>query len=108
MVPLFKKGDRNVRNNYRAVCLLAMRRRILARMLANRLRRWAKGLGMLDNSQSCFKTGRSTGDAAQILIRMQGDVYVYKCRLGDRYYEEVRNSDRWPEARLLDQKKAYP
>ena len=30
MVPLFKKGDRNDRNNYRGVCLLAMGSRILA------------------------------------------------------------------------------
>ena len=39
MVPLFKKGDRNDRNNYRGVCLLAMGSRILARILAKRLGR---------------------------------------------------------------------
>ena len=107
MVPLFKKGDRNDRNNYRGVCLLAMGSRILARILAKRLGRWAERLGMLDENQSGFRTGRSTGDAAQILIRMQEDVVDYRRRLGDRY-EEVRSSDRWPEARLLDLRKAYP
>ena len=39
MVPLFKKGDRNDRNNYRGICLLAMGSRILARILAKRLGR---------------------------------------------------------------------
>ena len=107
MVPLFKKGDRNDRNNYRGVCLLAMGSRILARILAKRLGRWAERLGMLDENQSGFRTGRSTGDAAQILIRMQEDVDDYRRRLGDRY-EEVRSSDRWPQARLLDLRKAYP
>ena len=62
---------------------------------------------MLDENPSGFRTGRSTGDAAQILIRMQEDLVDYRRRLGDRY-EEVRNSDRWPEARLLDLRKAYP
>ena len=37
MVPLFKKGDREDRNNYRGVVLLAMASRILARVLAKRL-----------------------------------------------------------------------
>ena len=78
MVPLFKKEDRY---NYRGVCLLAMVSRILARIIAKGLGRWAVRLGMLDNNQSGFRTGRSTGDAAQILIRMQGDVDVYRRRL---------------------------
>ena len=107
MVPLFKKGDRNDRNNYRGVCLLAMGSRVLARVLAKRLGKWAERLGTLDDNQAGFRTGRSTGDAAQILIRMQEDVEDYRRRLGDRY-EEVRRSGRWPEARLLDLRKAYP
>ena len=107
MVPLFKKGDSDDRNNYRGVCLLAMGSRILARILAKRLGRWAERLGMLDDNQSGFRTGRSTGDAAQVLIRMQEDVVDYRRRLGERY-DEVRNSDKWPEARLLDLRKAYP
>ena len=107
MVPLHKKGDRNDRNNYRGVCLLAMGSRILARILAKRLGKWAERLGLMDDNQSGFRTGRSTGDAAQVLIRMQEDVDDYRRRLGDRY-EEVRQSDRWPEARLLDLRKAYP
>ena len=38
VIPLHKKGDRNERNNYRGVVLLAMGSRILARIMANRLR----------------------------------------------------------------------
>lgn len=50
MVPLFKKGDRNDRNNYRGVCLLAMGSgsRILGRVVAKRLGWWAEHLGLLD------------------------------------------------------------
>ena len=107
MVPLFKKGDSDDRNNYRGVCLLAMGSRILARILAKRLGRWAERLGMLDDNQSGFRTGRSTGDAAQVLIRIQEDVVDYRRRLGERY-DKVRNSDKWPEAHLLDLRKAYP
>ena len=71
MIPLHKKGDRNDRNNYRGVCLLAMGSRILARILAKRLGKWAEALGLLDDNQSGFRVGRSTGDAAQVLIRFR-------------------------------------
>ena len=81
--------------------------RILVRVLAKRLGRWAERLGLLDDSQSGFRMGRSTEDAAQILIRMQEDVEDYRWRLGDRY-GEIKDSSRWPEARLLDLRKAYP
>ena len=38
MIPLFKKGDRDIPHNFRVVYLLAMASRILARIIANRLR----------------------------------------------------------------------
>ena len=47
VIPLHKKGPRNNLNNYRGVCLLAMASRILARVLATRLRDWAETLNLL-------------------------------------------------------------
>ena len=38
MIPLFKKGDRKDPNNYRGVVLLAMGRRIVARIAASRVK----------------------------------------------------------------------
>ena len=37
VIPLHKKGNRNVEHNYRRVCLLAMGSMILVRILASRL-----------------------------------------------------------------------
>ena len=48
MIPIHKKGPRDATNNYRGVVLLAMRSRILARIIASRLRAWEEGLELLD------------------------------------------------------------
>ena len=62
MVPLFKKGDREDRNNYRGVVLLAMASRVLARVMAKRTAWWAERMGLLDENQARFRRGRSTAD----------------------------------------------
>ena len=41
MCPLFKKGDRRVKGNYRGIVLPAMGSRVLERACANRRRWWA-------------------------------------------------------------------
>ena len=69
VVPLFKKGEWTNINNYRGVCLLTMGSRILAKVLANRLRDWIEKIGVLEENQQGFRRGRSTADAAQIFIR---------------------------------------
>ena len=74
IVSLFKKGDKNTKNNYRGVCLLAMGSRILGRVLASRLYRWSEALALRDGNQCGFCPGRSTSDAKQIMIRMEEDV----------------------------------
>ena len=74
IVPLFKKGDRKDTNNYRGVCLLSMCSRVLARVIAKRLSEWAEGLGLLDDNQAGFRSGRSTADVVQMMVRMQEDV----------------------------------
>jgi len=112
MVPLYKKGDRNDRGNYRGVCLLSMVSRVLARVIAKRLGWWAEYMGVLDENQSGFRKGRSTADAVQVMIRMQEDVVDWKRRVNEservngRGPEEVQ--EHCPMARLLDLQKAYP
>ena len=106
VIPLFKKGDRNRRDNYRGVCLLAMGSRILARIMANRLRIWAEKLEILDDDQAGFRKERSTADATQVMVRIQEDVNDLKKRLAAK--GESLEDGQIPVARLLDLRKAYP
>ena len=105
VVPLFKKGDLNNPNNYRGVCLLSMGSRIVARIVACRLQEWAEAMGLLDDNQSGFRSGRSTADATQMMMRLQEDVEDLR-----RRREEGGGGDDGvkPAARLLDLRKAYP
>ena len=106
MIPLHKKGPRDDRNNYRGVVLLAMASRILARVLATRLRWWSERLALLDDNQCGFRSGRSTADATQIFIRIQEDVTDLRKRRTLAGEDPTNVED--PEARLLDLRKAYP
>ena len=105
VVPLFKKGDRNNPGNYRGVCLLSMGSRIVARIVACRLREWAEEMGLMDDNQAGFRSGRSTVDVTQMMMRMQEDAEDLKWR------RERGGGDGGgvkPAARLLDLHKAYP
>ena len=102
MVPLFKKGDRRVPGNYRGVCLLSMSSRVLARVIARRVSVWAEGMGLLDDNQAGFRSGRSTADVVQMMVRVQEDVDDCRRRVNDASECE------WPVAKLLDLRKAYP
>ena len=106
IVPLFKKGDRNTKDNYRGVCLWAMGSRILGRVLASRLRRWSEAMGLTDENQCGFRPGLSTADATQIMVRMEEDAEDLRKRRRRREEEEEREDD--PVERLLDLRKAYP
>ena len=54
---IYKKGDRNtgyvvyIRRVIGSRCLLVIRSRILARILAKRMRRWAEEMGLLGENQ---------------------------------------------------------
>ena len=78
-----KKGDRKNPNNYRGVCLLPILSRILARILATRLRNWAKYIGELYENQAGFRQAWSTADAIQILYayRRTQNSYNYLTRI---------------------------
>ena len=106
VIALHKKGDRNDPNKYRGVCLLAMASRILARIMAERIRLWAEDMKLLDDDQSGFRKGRSTCDVTQIMVRIQEDTDDLRKRLvKDGRPMEAENE---PVARLLDLRKAYP
>ena len=81
IVPLFKKGDRDNPGNYRGVCLLPMARRILSRVLAERLRIWAEELILLDDEQAGFRKIRSTADASQIMLWLHEDTLDLRRRM---------------------------
>ena len=55
MVAIFKKGNRNEAGNYRGVVLLSMASRILARILAKRLRNWTEKYNILSDNQNGFR-----------------------------------------------------
>ena len=101
VIPLHKKGPKNDLGNYRGVCLLPLASRLIARILATRLRTWAETIGALDENQNGFRGGRSTADSTQIIIRMEEET--------KRVYgmTDECNENR-PGAVLLDITKAYP
>ena len=101
MIPLHKKGTKMDRGNYRGVCLLPLISRIVARIFASRIREWAEELKVLGENQNGFRTGRSTCDATQIILRIDEET---RRVLGNSNDE---TEDR-PGAVLLDITKAYP
>ena len=57
IIPLHKKRDKKDMNNFRGICLLPIMSRILARILATRLRNWAEATGALDENQAGVDKG---------------------------------------------------
>jgi hypothetical protein len=80
--------------------------RVLARIMANRLRIWAEKLNLFDDDQSGFRRVRSTADATQIMVRIHEDTSDLRKRLAAR--GEVLEEDEVPMAKLLDLSKANP
>ena len=72
--------------------------RILARIMANRLRIWAEKLQLLDDEQAGFRKERSTADATQIMVRLQEDVSDLRKRLAAK--GEQMNEDDIPTAKF--------
>ena len=105
--PLFKKGDRREKGNYRGVVLIAMGSRVLARVCAKRMRWWAEHLNLMDENQWGFREGRSTADVTQVIVRMKEDADDYAKRVG-RTGGEARDENDRMVARLLNLEKAYP
>ena len=85
-----------------------MRSRILARIIAKRMRWWAEKMELLGENQAGFRTVRSTADATQVIMRIQEDVADYKKRRRQQPEREAEREKQQMEARLLDLEKAYP
>ena len=102
ILPLFKKGDRRDKNNCRGICLLPFTSRVLAKIIAKRLRDWAEKVGVLNENQAGFRQNRSTADATQISIRLQKDELKLQTCVGDRMSETET------KIVLLDLRKVYP
>ena len=64
VIALFKKGDRNLLDNYRGICLLQVISRLIARIMAQRLSKHLEAMGILATEQWGFRAFRSAGDAS--------------------------------------------
>ena len=104
MILIHKKGPRDNTNNYQGVVLLTMCSRILARVIASRLRSWTEKLHQVGKNQNGFRPGRSTANATQVFVRIQEDMEDLRKR---RRLEGQKEESEDPEARLLDLRKAY-
>ena len=104
MIPLHKKGSRSELNNYRGVCLLSMASRILARIMATRVRQWIEDIKYIDDTKCGFRTGRSTADASQVIIRVNEEVQRVTRIVSGRQNTGRDN----PVAVLMDITNAYP
>ena len=78
--------------------------RIVARIVACRLKDWAEDMSLLDDNQAGFRSGRSTADVTQVMMRVQEDAEDLKRRREEAWEEEGVK----PAGRLLDLRKAYP
>ena len=77
------KRDRDQANNFRRVCLLSMCSRVLGRVIAKRVGRWAEHLKLLDENQAGFRKGRSTAGVMQVMQHILEDVVDCKRRVND-------------------------
>eukprot|EP00971_Amphidinium_carterae_P053360 1051085-Amphidinium_carterae.1 len=73
IVPLWKRrGSKQDKNNYRGITLLSVGAKLIARVVASRLRDWAEGF--LGEHQMGFRPGRSVDDALQVTRRIVEEV----------------------------------
>ena len=67
IVPIHKKGSKNLVGNYRGVTLLSTLGKLFTRLLNNRLKFWADTYGILIEEHYGFRSGRSTVDSIFVL-----------------------------------------
>ena len=70
-IPLHKKRPKEKLDNYRGICLLSMVSRILAKIMASRLREWSEKHGALDEIQDGFLRHKSNAYTTQVMVRLQ-------------------------------------
>ena len=62
IVPVPKKGDPNIVNNYRGITLTSIFSKICSILLDNRLRVWSESNNLLSDFQFGFRKSKSTVD----------------------------------------------
>ena len=86
VIPLFKKGDKHERNNYRPVSLLSCVSKILERIVFKHLFNYLREHGLLSKDQSGFQPGDSTVNQLSFLyhflaeaLDQKKDVHIVFC-----------------------------
>jgi len=85
VVPLYKRGDKNVPSNYRGISLLCSAYKVFAEIIRRRLEEKTERRRLLPETQTGFRKERSTLDNIFVLshvaqrerIREEGDRKVY-------------------------------
>ena len=67
IIPLYKKGDPSIPNNYRGITLVSCFAKLFTSILNERLQNWATANDILTDAQFGFKPGYSTVDALFVL-----------------------------------------
>ena len=62
IVPLYKKGDRDLADNYRGISLLSITSKLLTSILNTRLYKWAEDNNKINDEQAGFRRNYSTTD----------------------------------------------
>ena len=73
VIPIFKSGAKDNPNNYRPIALLPFISKLFEKCLHCRLVKYFNRYNILSESQFGFRSGYSTADALQALVRMQYD-----------------------------------
>ena len=83
IVPLHKKGDTSIPDNYRGISLLSVLSKVFTHIVNSRLMKWAEEKEIINDAQAGFRKGRSTTDNIFTLnavveksFQMNSKVYV--------------------------------
>ena len=79
IVPIHKKGKKNVPDNFRGISLLSIISKLYTSILTSRLYSWAEEFGKLGNMQAGFRRNFATTDHIFTLTQI-----VSNCLYGDR------------------------
>jgi hypothetical protein len=103
IIPLFKKGDHNVIDNYRGISLLCIISKVFTFVLNNRLCLWIEKEKKITEEQAGFRKGYSTIDHIFTLVSMikkqvygQGKGKLYVCFVDYlKAYDSVDRNSLW-------------
>ena len=79
ITPIFKKGNRNIRDNYRPISSLPFISKIFERLMTNRIVNFFNKFKLFSTNQHGFLKGKSTFDAINQLINSIYDSFNEKC-----------------------------